>query len=183
MAAYLYPGIKSLQLVLDKPYDAIRTTDVRDDLASVKVWYSTTSGFNPNNGEGTLVPSGNSLNVTITGLAFNTRYYVRYAFVSAIDEDEGDPAGPTGPGSYTVSAELTAVVFDENVSVYGYLSNDPTPIVTEADGSGGDFTNATGVFKLFYLSQDVTGGTGLPQVLDPSMALKQIVMIALLLHL
>ena len=157
MAAYLYPGIKSLQLVLDKPYDAIRTTDVRDDLASVKVWYSITSGFNPNNGEGTLVPSGNSLNVTITGLTPNTRYYVKYAFVSAIDEDEVDPAGPTGPGSYTVSAQLTAVVYDENVSVYGYLSNDPTPIVTKADGTGGDFTNATGVFKLFYLSQDVTG--------------------------
>jgi hypothetical protein len=157
MAAYLYPGIKSLQLVLDKPYDAIRTTDVRDDLASVKVWYSLVSGFNPNNGEGTLVPSGNSLSVIITGLTPNTRYYVKYAFISAIDEDEVDPAGPTGPGSYTVSPQLTAVVFDENVTVYGNLTNDPVPIVTKADGTGGDFTNARGVFRVFNLSQEVTG--------------------------
>ena len=157
MAAFLYPGIKSLQLVLDKPYDAIRTTDVRDDLAFVKVWYSLISGFNPNNGEGTLVPSGNSLSVIITGLTPNTRYYVKYAFVSAIDEDEVDPAGPTGPGSYTVSAQLTAVVFDENVTVYGNLTNDPVPIVTKADGTGGDFINATGVFRVFNLSQEVTG--------------------------
>ena len=106
MAAYLYPGVKSLQLVLDTPYDAIRTTDVRDDLASVKVWYSTISGFNPNNGEGTLAPAGDSLSIIINGLTANTRYYVKYAFVSAIDPDELDPVGPTGPGSYTVSAQF-----------------------------------------------------------------------------
>jgi hypothetical protein len=157
MAAHLYPGVKSLQLVLDRPYDAIRTTDVRDDLTSVKVWYSLTSGFNPNNGQGTLVPSGNSLNVTITGLTPNTRYYVKYAFISAIDEDEIDPPGPTGPGSYTVSSELSAVVLEENISVYGYLTNDPVPIVTATDGSGGDFSQATGVFKVFNLSTEVTG--------------------------
>jgi len=122
MAAFLYPGVKSLQLVLDRPYDTIRTTDVRDDLVAIKVWYSLISGFNPNNAEGTLVPSGNSLNVTIPNLTPNTRYYVKYAFVSAIDEDEVDPVGPTGPGSYTVSAQLTAVVLEENISVYGYLT-------------------------------------------------------------
>lgn len=162
MAAFLYPGAKSLQLVLDRPYDTIRTTDVRDDLVAVKVWYSLTSGFNPNNGEGTLVPSGNSLNVTIPNLTPNTRYYVKYAFISAIDEDEVDPAGPTGPGSYTVSNQLTAVVLEENISVYGYLTNDPTPIVTATDGTGGDFTKATGVFKVFNLSTEVTGGINLP---------------------
>jgi hypothetical protein len=157
MAAFLYPGVKSLQLVLDRPYDTIRTTDVRDDLVAIKVWYSLTSGFNPNNGEGTLVPSGNSLNVTIPGLTPNTRYYVKYAFISAIDQDEVDPPGPTGPGSYTVSAQLTAVVLEENISVYGYLTNDPVPIVTATDGTGGDFSQATGVFKVFNLSTEVTG--------------------------
>ena len=157
MAAFLYPGVKSLQLVLDRPYDTIRTTDIRDDLVSIKVWYSLTTGFNPNNGEGTLVPSGNSLNVTIPNLTPNTRYYVKYAFISAIDEDEVDPAGPTGPGSYTVSAQLTAVVLEENISVYGYLTNDPVPIVTATDGTGGDFSQATGVFKVFNLSTEVTG--------------------------
>ena len=62
-------------------------------------------------------PSGNSLNVTIPNLTPKTRYYVKYAFISAIDEDEIDPAGPTGPGSYTVSDQLTAVVLEENISV------------------------------------------------------------------
>ena len=162
MAAFLYPGVKALQLVLDRPYDTIRTTDVRDDLVAVKVWYSLTTGFNPNNGEGTLVPSGNSLNVTIPNLTPNTRYYVKYAFVSAIDEDEVDPAGPTGPGSYTVSSQLTAVVLEENISVYGYLTNDPVPIVTATDGTGGDFSQATGVFKVFNLSTEVTGGINIP---------------------
>jgi hypothetical protein len=165
MAAHLYPGVKSLQLVLDRPYDTIRTTDIRDDLAAVKVWYSLTSGFNPNQGQGTLVPSGNSLNVTITGLLPNTRYYVKYAFISAIDQDEADPdgtSGPLGPGSYTVSAELSAVVLEENISVYGYLTNDPVPIVTATDGTGGDFSQATGVFKVFNLSTEVTGGINLP---------------------
>ena len=157
MAAFLYPGVKSLQLVLDRPYDTIRTTDVRDDLVAIKVWYSLTTPFNPNNGEGTLVPSGNSLNVTIPNLTPKTRYYVKYAFISAIDEDEIDPAGPTGPGSYTVSDQLTAVVLEENMSVYGYLTNDPTPIVTAADGTGGSFSQATGVFKVFNLSSEVTG--------------------------
>ena len=98
MAAYLYPGVKSLQLVLDRPYDTIRTTDVRDDLVAVKVWYSLTSGFNPNQGQGTLVPSGNSLNVTITGLTPNTRYYVKYAFISAIDENEAEEGSEVGGG-------------------------------------------------------------------------------------
>lgn len=165
MAAYLYPGVKSLQLVLDRPYDTIRTTDVRDDLVAVKVWYSLTSGFNPNQGQGTLVPSGNSLNVTITGLTPNTRYYVKYAFISAIDENEADPdgtSGPLGPASFTVSTELTAVVLEENISVYGYLTNDPVPIVTATDGTGGDFSQATGVFKVFNLSTEVTGGINIP---------------------
>ena len=145
MAAYLYSGIKSLKLVLDRPYDTIRTTDVRDDLTSVKVWYSATSGFTPET-QGILVPSGNSLSVDITGLTPNTTYYVRYAFISAID-----------PEVYTISTQLSQTVLEENISVYGYLTNDPTPIVTETDGSGGSFASATGVFKVFNLSTEVTG--------------------------
>ena len=157
MAAHLYPGVRSLQLVLDKPYDTIRTTDVRDDVAYLKVWYSTTSGFNPNNGEGTLVPSGNTLSVTITGLVPSTTYYVKYAFISLIDDDEVDPVGPSGPGSYTVSDQLSATVLSDSTTVSGYLTADPVPISTETDGTGGDFSNATGIFKVSSGITDVTG--------------------------
>ena len=146
MAARLYSGIKSLHLVLDTPYDTIRTDDIRDDLIGVKVWYSKNSGFNPLLGQGTLGFDGNGLSITISDLETNTRYYVKYAFISSID-----------PSIYTISAEITALVYDENTTVYGYLTNDPLPIATAADGSGGDFSLATGVFKVFNLSQEVTG--------------------------
>lgn len=99
MSANLYPGIKSLHLVLDTPYDLIRTNDVRDDLVGVKVWYSTTQGFNPANSEGTLAFDGLSQSIIISDLESSTRYYVRYAFISAID-----------PTTFTISPELTAVV-------------------------------------------------------------------------
>ena len=145
MAAHLYSGIKSLKLVLDTPYDSIRTTDVRDDLTSVKVWYSAVSGFDPET-QGTVVPSGNSLTVDIPNLTPNTSYYVRYAFISAIE-----------PSVYTISNQLSQTVLEENISVYGYLTNDPTPVVTQTDGTGGNFTNANGVFKVFNLSTEVTG--------------------------
>lgn len=146
MAAHLYSGIKSLHLVLNTPYDLIRTDDVRDDIIGVKVWYSSTTGFNPAAGQGTLAFDGLSLSITIPNLETNTRYYVKYAFISAID-----------PTTYTISSELTAQVYDENVKVYGYLTNDPTGIATAADGSGGNFSLATGTFKVFNLSEDITG--------------------------
>lgn len=146
MSANLYPGIKSLHLVLDTPYDQIRTDDVRDDLVGVKVWYSSTQGFDPTNSQGTLAFDGLSQSITISDLAPNTRYYVRYAFISAID-----------PTTFTVSQELTEQVLDDAVSVYGYLTNDPTAIATNADGSGGDYSLTQGVFKVYDSTQDVTG--------------------------
>jgi len=144
MAANLYPGIKALHLILDTPYDLIRTDDIRDDLVGVKVWISTTNGFNHT--QLNPVFDGMGLSITISNLEPNTRYYVKYAFISAIE-----------PSNFTVSQELTALVYDENVRVYGYLTNDPTGIATQPDGTGGDFSLATGTFKVYSLSQDVTG--------------------------
>lgn len=146
MAANLYSGVKSLQLVLDTPYDVVRTTDIRDDLISVKVWYSSTTGFSPSNNQGTLVYNGSGLSIPITGLTPGTRYYVRYAFISAID-----------PDVYTISSELNQIVYTDSTTVYGHLTNDPVPIATSTDGTGGDFTKATGTFKVFNGSEDVTG--------------------------
>ena len=146
MSAQLNPGIKSLFLVIPTPHDLIRTDDIRDDLTSVKVWYSTTSGFNPNAGQGTLFSQSSSLSVTITGLETKKVYYVKYALISAID-----------PATYTISQEYTAMTLDENTSLYGYLTNDPTALSTASDGTGGDWNVTKGVFKLYSYSEDVTG--------------------------
>jgi hypothetical protein len=146
MAATLYPGIKSLHLLLDTPYDTIRTDDIRDDIVGVRVWISTSSGFDPQSGGGTLVFDGLSLSVTISNLEVNTVYYVKYAFISAIE-----------PEVFTVSDELTATVYDETTSIYGYLTNDPTQIQTDSNGVGGNYSLTAGVFKVYELSQDVTG--------------------------
>ena len=97
MPATLTAGVKSLLLTLSTPYDTIRTDDVRDDLVAVKVWYSTTSGFTPPT-QGTLAFDGLGLSITIPDLVVGTTYYVKYAFISAID-----------PNTYTVSSELSAV--------------------------------------------------------------------------
>jgi len=146
MSAQLNSGIRALHLVIPTPYDLSRTTDVRDDLIAVKVWYSTTSGFNPRLGQGTLFSETNSLSVTITGLETNKIYYVKYALISDID-----------PTHYTISKEYSAMTYDENTSLYGYLTNDPTGLSTASDGSGGNWAVTQGTFKLFSYSEDVTG--------------------------
>ena len=104
MAATLSAGVNSLILKLDTPYDTIRTTDIRDDLIKVIVWCSSTSGFTPS--DTNKVFDGLSLSVVIseipgvptpTALVAGTPYYVKYAFISDIQEDV-----------YTISSQLSA---------------------------------------------------------------------------
>ena len=106
MSATLSAGVNSLILKLDTPYDTIRTYDVRDDLVKVKVWCSATAGFTPvDTGSvgANQVFDGLSLSIIIneladsTPLVAGTTYYVRYAFISDIDESV-----------QTVSAQLSA---------------------------------------------------------------------------
>ena len=106
MSATLSAGVNSLILKLDTPYDTIRTSDVRDDLVKVKVWCSATSGFTPidtGTAGANQVFDGLSLSIVIskladgTALAAGTPYYVKYAFISDIDE-----------AVYTVSSQITA---------------------------------------------------------------------------
>lgn len=132
MSANLYPGIKSLHLVLDTPYDLIRTHDVRDDLVGVKVWYSTTQGFNPANSEGTLAFDGLSQSIIISDLESSTQYYVRYAFISAID-----------PTTYTISPELTTVVEAGAVGPLIEISG----LTTFYRNAGGLITPASGTLQ------------------------------------
>jgi hypothetical protein len=116
MAATLSSGVNSLILKLDTPYDTIRTTDIRDDLIKVIVWCSSTSGFTPS--DTNKVFDGLSLSVVIpkltdgTSLLAGIPYYVRYAFISDIQEDV-----------YTVSTQLTATpvaATSQTVDISGY---------------------------------------------------------------
>ena len=145
MPAELSPGIKSLHLTLDTPVDPI-TGKVRNDLSAVRVWYSQVPGFNPNQSEGSLAFNGLSLDITISNLLPSTQYYVRYAFISAID-----------PTVFTLSTEESEVTYDESVSVYGNLTNPSSVIPTNSAGTDGNYSVAGGTFKVYEYSQEVTG--------------------------
>jgi hypothetical protein len=124
MAATLSAGVNSLILRLDTPYDTIRTTDIRDDLIKVKVWCSATPNFTPvdtGSAGANQVFDGLSLSITIseiptiptpTKLVAGTVYYVRYAFISDIQEDV-----------YTISSELVGTpvsATSQSVEISGY---------------------------------------------------------------
>lgn len=142
----IFPGIKSLFLSTDTPYDAIETTRIRNDLCGIKVWYSTQDGFHPENSEGILAFNGLSSNITISGLLPNQQYYVRWAFISSID-----------PDVFTISEQMTEVTYDETVTVYGHLTNPGTILPVNADGTGGNYSVAGGTYKVYSLSTEVTG--------------------------
>ena len=144
----LFPGIKSLYLVTDTPYDAIETTKVRNDLCGIKVWWSSTPDFHPEDNEGVLAFDGLSSSVTISGLENSKQYYVKYAFISSIEPDVYTILEPSPP---------SVVTYSENVTVYGYLTNPSSIIPTESDGSGANYTVAGGKFKVYSSNSEVTG--------------------------
>ncbi len=145
MSVSLFPGIRRLHLLYSTRYDAIRTTDVRDDLVGIKVWLSTTQGFNPQNI--TPIEYGVGSSVTIDNLQTNTLYYVRYAFISKID-----------PSVYTISNELSAKTYDELTRVYGELTNDPHYLLRSQNANTPDWSYATGTFRVWNYSTEVTAG-------------------------
>ena len=103
MAATLTANIASLILKVDDPG--------RDDLTSINVWASTTSGFTPNTSN--LVFSGKSFTILIPNLTPLVTYYVKYAYISEID-----------PTDYDVSAQLSGIPnkIDGDLVVDGTLS-------------------------------------------------------------
>lgn len=149
MAAVLAPGVNSLILKLTTPYDRIRTTDIRDDLVKVKVWCSTTDNFTPS--DANLVFDGLSLSITLTGLANGTSvptpfvpgttYYVKYAYISAIDTS-----------IYTVSNQLSATPISaaaQTIDISGYTAFVQNAALVFTP------TNAT----LTAVTQNITGAT------------------------
>lgn len=131
MAATLSAGVNSLILKLDQPYDTIRTTDIRDDLVKVIVWCSATTGFTPSNTN--KVFDGLSLSIVIpkladgTELVSGTPYYVKYAFISDIEEEV-----------FTISTQLTAtpvVVAEVFSPPTFYISNYGSTFRKDIDGT------------------------------------------------
>jgi hypothetical protein len=162
MAATLSAGVGSLILKLDTPYDRVRTTDARDDLEKVQVWCSTTSGFTPSNSN--KVFDGLSLSVviskittdgtTFTSLIAGTTYYIKYAFISTIDD--------VSATAFTISSELNAipiVASAQTVDISGYSA-----FVKNTAGTGLDPATATltavinGITSPVY-AWTITGGT------------------------
>ena len=154
MAAILSAGVNSLILKLDQPYDTIRTLDIRDDLVKVKVWCSTTSGFTPS--DSNIVFDALGLSIVIpkltdgTALVAGTAYYVKYAFISDIQEEV-----------YTISAQLTAtpVAALATKSSVAYLYQWSTAQPGNPSGSA-TYTWSTAA------SSNYTGGNGWSTTID-----------------
>ena len=144
MSVTIYPGIRRIHLLYTTRYDTIRTSDVRDDLLGIKVWYSTTVNFNPQTV--TPIEFGVGSSISIDNLETNTQYYIRYAFISRID-----------PSVYTISNQVAIKTYDEFTRVYGELTNDPHYLARSATTGAPDWQYATGTFRVWNVSQEVTG--------------------------
>jgi hypothetical protein len=114
MSATITAGIDSLTLKVISPKESDGVTP-RDDLIGIKVWYSTTTGFDPLNNQGTLAYDGTGLDITITGLLSGTTYYVKYALISEIE-----------PDYWIVSSQLSGTPVYETQTVDNTAP--PTPI-------------------------------------------------------
>lgn len=88
MSATIHPGVNSVVLSVQRPYEDDGVTP-RDDFIGMKVWCSETSGFNPLDQYGSIVVQpdfdGPGTNCVISGLTPGTLYFVRYALISEID--------------------------------------------------------------------------------------------------
>lgn len=170
MAAFLYSGIDYLVLSIDTPYDdANDPLTLRDDLVSVKVWYSTTSGFNPLNGEGTLAFDGLSLSITIKGLQPDTTYYVKYALISAIDTNvytvssQLSETTDTPPvAGKTVSLAATALAF-----TYNTAGESPQPANSTVTATTYNFINVTPYYEWYIDGVLVANNNGFSLTYTP----------------
>ena len=155
MAATLSAGVNSLILKLDTPYDTIRTTDIRDDLIKVVVWCSATTGFTPS--DTNKVFDGLSLSVIIPKLADGTSlqagipYYVKYAFISDIQEDV-----------FTVSSQLTATpvaATSQTIDISGYSAFVKNVLGTALTPPNATLTAVTNGILSPQYTWTITGGT------------------------
>jgi len=141
--ADLSAGTRSLILTLKTPTDW-NNTKPRNDLSTIRVWLSTTQGFIPN--DSTLAFSGPfSSSITLTGLAVNTTYYVRYAFLSSID-----------PTVYTYSKQYSQTTLGDSVGIIGVLSNESATIPADSTGYVLSYANASTTMYVYKNGIDDT---------------------------
>jgi len=141
--ADLSAGTKSLILTLKTPTDW-NNTKPRNDLSTIRVWLSTTQGFTPS--DSTLAFSGPfSSSITLTSLLANTTYYVRYAFISAID-----------PTVYTYSKQYSQTTLSDAVGIIGVLSNESATIPADSTGYVLSYANASTTMYVYKNGIDDT---------------------------
>ena len=150
MAASLSAGVNSLILKIDTPYDSIRTYDIRDDLVKVKVWCSTSVSFTPS--DSNLVFDASGLSITIssipngtptpTPLVTGTTYYVKYAFISGIEESQYSILSPTPAFAAPVAGAAGSSV----AIIFKRSPTQPTPTPEpSASTPGGWYPDVTSV--------------------------------------
>lgn len=166
MAAQLVSQVNGLLLIVSPPVDQI-TGEYRDDLAGIKVWVNDIPNFDPPI-SGSLVYEGPGLVITIPNLIPGQTYYVKYAFISSIDEsvyDVSDVALSGAPRS-GLGIEIT-------------LSNPVDLIPAAFDGTVSSFIGTgtvievfEGVESLIYDAIGTSAGTwSVTSVADPEITL------------
>ena len=117
VTATLSAAIDSLILTISTPVDGEGVP--RDDLIGLRVWRSTSPGFNIS--DANLVYNGTGLSVTIPGLTSGTTYYVKYALISEIE-----------PDVYTVSSDLSGTPVYSSQTVDNSAPPTPTNVTTSS---------------------------------------------------
>lgn len=131
---------------------------VIQDVATVNVWASTSTGFTPD--ASNLVYAGKSLTVTIANLEPLTTYYLRYAFISEADPDNIEYSAELSgtpnkiDGSIIVDGSVTATKLAAGAVTTSKLSVQGRNMLTDVDsfeqylgkeppGSSGSSTNTS----------------------------------------
>jgi hypothetical protein len=137
MSAIIIGGVNSIVVNIATPYETDGKT-VRDDLAGIRVWYSTTKGFLPPL-QGQLAYDGPGLSIAIplSDAESKLTYYVRYSLISDID-----------PTVVDISDEYT--VIPKNINALDF---------TAPDIPANPNIKVTSGFSFIYVSQDAPSYT------------------------
>lgn len=141
-------GEGSVVVSVERPYEGDGVTP-RDDLIGMRVWISTSTGFNPvdANGLSVLTPSydGTSLNCVIPDQTPGVTVYVRYALISSID-----------PTYNELSPQYAVTPKDSAETVVGSLTNDSHTVPADSSGTVLSFSGASTSMSIYIGQTDDT---------------------------